>query len=160
MFCARSNAGSSSDRSYASLADLSATKYVTVAAPPTMNTRQLMRNTSSCRRMLGPAGESGIVAFPQVAEAAHGADVDTSGFDLRAQPRHVHLDGIRRELLVVTEQAFPDLFLREYAAGPGQEQFEQRPFARCEIHDAIVDPDPLGGHVDRQITHRPLGRCG
>ena len=54
---------------------------------------------------------------PQVAEAAHGKDLNPGGLNLCAQPRDMDLDGVGRELLTVdVEQAFAHLLLAEHAA--------------------------------------------
>src|SRR5215813_6666945 len=125
------------------------------AAPDTMSTKELTRNSSSRRRMLGGRGDASLIAFPKISEAAHGPDVHACWFDFRAQAGHVDLDRIGRELLIETEEASAKLLLAQYASGASQEQLEQRPFPRSEIHLPVPDLDALGGDVDIQARDRP-----
>src|SRR5215471_3076160 len=98
-----------------------------------MNSSEPPRNNSSRRRMLGGRASGSLIpACPQVAEAAHRADMHARRLDLCAQARHVDFDRVGREWIVQTEQASADLLLAEHAPGPGEEKLEQRPFARRE----------------------------
>src|SRR5258706_6067386 len=118
-----SSAGSSSERSYAEVATCSATKYVTAEAPITRSSKEGIRNSSSRRRMLPRRPERlSIDRFPEIAEAAHGADTHPCGLDLRAQSRDVNLDCVRAEMRVVVGELLRDLRLGEHAARPPPQQ--------------------------------------
>src|SRR5258705_9601633 len=97
--------------------------------------------------MLGAGRASLMRALPQVTESANRADEDAGRLDLRPQPRHVHLDRVRGEWLVETEQALGDLVLAEHAAGAREEELEQRPPAWRQVDRLVVDANPLGRDV-------------
>src|SRR5260370_12285308 len=66
------------------------------------------------------------------------------------------LDRIRRQLLIEGVDAVGDMVLAEYAAGMGQEQFEQRPFSRSELDNSLADTNPFCRNVDDHSRDRPL----
>src|SRR5215831_20561326 len=104
-----------------------------------MTMSELMRNTSRRRRMLATAAAPSLIsALPHVAEAAHGPDPHAGGLDLGPQPRHMDLDRVRRKMLLEREEAFGDLLLAQHTAGAREEQLEQRPLARGQVHRLVV----------------------
>src|SRR5436305_15181876 len=82
-------------RSYACVRRRSMKKYAPVAAtaPTTSN------GGSSHARSVDLSLDI-LPGFDQVPQAAHGADADAGGFQLRAQARDLHLDRARGKLLV------------------------------------------------------------
>ena len=71
-----SNAGSSSERSYALLAERHATKYVTTAAPDDHQQQRADQECEQLRRMLKRLWRTSlIVTLPQVAKPAYRSDM-------------------------------------------------------------------------------------
>src|SRR5690348_10809201 len=147
--------GSSSAWSYASFATLTATNHDTrpqrirIATNDTASARSSrawMLPTSASLRMFG--------LLPKVAEAAHGADDDAGRLELRAQPRNVHLDGIRRDRRRAFRYGVRDRQLRERLPGSREEDVEQRPVAGGEIDRLLADACPPRSGIERQVADR------
>src|SRR5208283_5229434 len=68
--------------------------------------------------------------------------------ELRPQYRDMHLDGVRRHLLLATGHGLLDLFLRYDLARTAHQAFEHQPFARGQFDLGLIDEEPAAGEVD------------
>jgi len=62
----------------------------------------------------------------QVTESPHGADLHAMRFELRAQPRDVHLDRVLAELLVPARERLHDALLRERHARLRRKELDEK----------------------------------
>src|SRR5262247_53144 len=85
---------------------------------------------SACAR---PCLVRGLELFEHVAEAAHRADLDSGGLELRAKPRYVDFDGVRREVFAPAGNGLDDRLLGDDLLHFSEQHLEDRPFARGEL---------------------------
>src|SRR5512141_51953 len=76
--------------------------------------------------------------FDEIAQASDRPDHDPRGFELRAQPRDVHLDRVGGDVLVPGGDRAGDLVLADDGAHVREQVFEDRVFALRQLEGLAV----------------------
>src|SRR5438132_12619214 len=88
----------------------------------------------------------------EIAEAADGAHPDAGGLELGAQPRHVHLDRVGRDLLVPGGHGIGDLDLAHDRVDVREQVLEDRELALRKVERLAGNRGALARKVYRERT--------
>src|SRR6185312_12786429 len=132
-------------RSYAEVRRRSMNMYAPAAAvaPTTSSGTSSHASSRSLRLSITPG-------FDDVPQAAHRADADAGGLELRAQPRDVHLDRVGRDVLVPGCDRARDLLLAHDRVDVREEVLEDRVLALRKLDGLSRDHRALAREVDRE----------
>src|SRR5512135_2314578 len=114
---------------------------VAAVAPTTSRGSSSQAKSLSLRLLITPR-------FDDVPQAAHRADADARGLELRAQPRDVHLDRVGRDVLVPRRHRARDLLLADDGVDVGEEVLEDRVLALRQVDGLPMDHRALAREVD------------